>query len=270
MRFPLFLCVVLAGSAVSLSAAAAGGNASALAALRLLPKDKAAKLARIEARDGTPEPDRWYLLVQDPAAENGVHEFVVAGKEIIASRAISQFADSLKPEDVIGGAAVKIDSDRAAKIAREYAQANNATISRMNYELKKEGADAAPIWKVSCLDESGNQVGEITVTAGKGNVISHEGFAVTPPEPTPTPAVARKTAEPKKKSAPRFEVYADSQVAPGTGAPTAAPVADPDTLRGEDSDPRERRRYRNDDNRGSAVGNAARSVGRTIRRFMPF
>lgn len=263
MRFPLLFSLVLAGSGASLFAA----ETSALTALKLLPRDKAAKLARIEARDGTPEPDRWYLLVQDPAEENGLHEFVIAGKEIVASRAISQFADALKPEDVIGTAAVKIDSDRAAKLARQYAEANNVSISKMNYELKKEGADAAPVWKISCLDETGNKVGEITVTAGKGNVISHEGFAVAP---TPAPAPASKSvAATKKKPAPKFDVYADSQVAPGTGAPAAAPAPQP-AADEEDADTRGRRRARDDGERGGAVGNAARSVGRTIRHLLPF
>lgn len=265
MRFLLVLSLMLAGSAISLRAAETGSGA--LAALKLIPKDKAAKLARIEARDGTPDPDRWYLLVHDPAEENGVHEFVVAGKEIVASRSISQFADTLKPEDVIGAAAVKINSDRVAKLARQYAEANNIAISKMNYELKKEGADAAPSWKVSCLDDSGNQIAELTVTAGKGTVISHDGFAAAP---TPTPAP--KTSETKKKPAPKFDVYADSQVAPGSGAPTAAPLRDPQEPGpdGNDATLRERRRERDNGDRGGAIGNAARNVGRTIRHFLPF
>jgi hypothetical protein len=268
MRFPLlFLSLLLAGAAVPLSGAE---TITALAAVKLLPRDKAAKLARIEARDGTPEPDRWYLLVHDVAEESGVHEYVIAGKEIVASRGISQFADTLKPEDVMGTASVKIDSDRAAKLARQYAQANGVSISKMNYELKREGSEAAPAWKVSCLDETGAQVGEITVTAGKGNVISHEGFAVAP-QPTATPAPEPKKAEAKKKPAPKFDVYADSQVAPGAVAPTAAP--NPEPLPEDEGawETRERRRSRGDSDRGGgAVGNAARNVGRTIRRLLPF
>jgi hypothetical protein len=237
---------------------------SALGALKLIPKDKAARLARIEARDGTPDPDRWYLIVHDPAEQNGLHEFVVAGKEIVASRAMSQFAETIKAEDVIGKEGVKIDSDKVAKLARQYGQANNAAISKINYELTKDGAGATPVWKVSCLDENGNRVGELTVTAGKGKVISHEGFAVEPPPVT--------TAEQKKRTpSPKFDVYAESQVAPDarvTPAPRLpAPAAD------DDEDNRGRRRYYrdyDDDRRSNPVGNAARSVGRTIRRLLPF
>ena len=103
------------------------------------------------------------MLVHDPNDPTGVHEFVVTGKEVVASRSVSQFTDSIKPDDVIGVAAVKMDSDRVAKLARQYAQANNVSISRINYQLKKDGAGAVPMWKVSCLDENGNQVGELLV-----------------------------------------------------------------------------------------------------------
>jgi hypothetical protein len=39
---------------------------SALGALKLLPRGEAKRLARIEARDGTPVPERWHFIVHDP------------------------------------------------------------------------------------------------------------------------------------------------------------------------------------------------------------
>ncbi|MEA3187132.1 MAG: hypothetical protein QOD99_962 [Chthoniobacter sp.] len=221
---------------------------TALAAVKLIPQERAARLARIEARDGTPEADRWYLLVQDPNDENGVHEFVVANGEIVSSRPISQFAEKLQPQDVIGVAAIKIDSDQLAKLARQYAQASNATISRISYELKKEGADAAPVWKVVCFDDTDKRVGELVVTAGKGNVISHDGFAPLPRAGTP------------KKPA-KFAVYAEPEVAKAD--PSAPPPAEeyPET---------EQRRRREVDDRGHPVGDTMKNVGRSIRKFLPF
>jgi hypothetical protein len=59
---------------------------SAIAAIRLLPKDVQKRLARVEARDGTPWPARWYLLVHDPAEARGLREFVVADGELKAGR----------------------------------------------------------------------------------------------------------------------------------------------------------------------------------------
>jgi len=152
---------------------------TALGALKVLPKAVVGKVALIEAREGRPSPDRWHILVHDPKEENGLHEYVVANGEIVASRSLSQFAESLTPEDVIKDA-VKVDSDRAAKLAQLYAEANNIPVAEMNFELKRDG-DAAPIWSVTCLDARGVEFGRIVVTATKGTIVSHDGFAIDPP-----------------------------------------------------------------------------------------
>ena len=190
---------------------------SALAALHLLPRGEARRLARIEARDGTPAPERWYFIVHDPKAETGVHEYVVAGGEIVASRDVSQFAESLRPEDVFGGDALKINSDRAAKLAQQYAFANNMTVAAMQYELKKEGAAAVPLWHVTCLGDDGKELGHLVISAGKGTVVSHEGFAAEPPPPVPaTPRPVTPKAED------RLRVPATAAVVPKA---TPIPVA---------------------------------------------
>ena len=194
---------------------------SALGALRLLPRGEAKRLARIEARDGTPVPERWYFIVHDPKAETGVHEYVVAGGEIVASRDVSQFAESLRPEDVFGGDALKINSDRAAKLAQQYAFANNMTVAAMQYELKKEGAAAVPLWHVTCLDDAGKELGHLVLSAGKGTVVSHEGFAAEPPPPVP-PAVVTPVPKPEE----RLRQPAAVAVAP-KATPVPIPVATP-------------------------------------------
>lgn len=177
---PSFFAAAILMLSLSVSWAAKEAPGSALSAIRALPRGAARKIARIEARDGTPGPERWYILVNDPKEENGVHEYVVAGGELVASRNISQFADSLKAEDVFGDGPIRVDSDKVATLAQQYAFANNVTVSTMNYALKKEGAEATPLWNVTCLDESGKEVGKLVVSAGKGNVVSHEGFTTEP------------------------------------------------------------------------------------------
>lgn len=160
--------------------AAADKTGGALAAIKQLPKGEAKRIARIEAHEGTPAPERWHVLVYDPKDENGLHEYVVAGGEVVASRNISQFAESLKPDEIIGSSPLKIDSDQVASLAQQYALANGVNIASLNYVLKKEGADAAPLWDVTCIDELGKELGHVIVSAGKGNVVSHEGFTAEP------------------------------------------------------------------------------------------
>src|SRR5580658_7377362 len=99
--------------------AAADSASSALDAIKKLPRGESKKIARIEAREGSPNPERWHILVNDPKDENGLHEYVIAGGEIVASRNISQFAESLKPTDVMSISGLKIDSDKVATLAQQ-------------------------------------------------------------------------------------------------------------------------------------------------------
>jgi len=202
---------------------------SALGALKLLPRGEAKRLARIEARDGTPVPERWYFIVHDPKAETGVHEYVVAGGEVVASRDVSQFAESLRAEDVIGSAGLKVNSDRAAQLAQQYALANNMSVATMQYALKKHGAAAAPLWNVTCLDEAGKELGQLVISAGRGTVVSHEGFAAEPPPPlplaAPRPGTPRPTTpRPEERLRPPASVAAEPRI-PATPMPVM--VAEP-------------------------------------------
>ncbi len=178
MRLPIHVILFCLTSATTLIARDTPGGA--LEAVDQLPRGEYKKIARIEARDGTPVPERWHIIVHDPKDENGVREYVIAGGELVASRAISQFVETVKPDEVVSSGAVKIDSDQVAKLAQAYAQANNVNVAALNYLLKKEGAEAVPLWNVSCLDETGKEIGKLVVSAGKGTVVSHEGFTAQP------------------------------------------------------------------------------------------
>lgn len=235
---------------------------TALDAVKELPKEQAGRIARIEARDGTPSPDRWYILTQDPAAENGVHEFVVTDGEIVASRSVSQFAESLTADDILGGQPMKIDSDKAAKVAKAYAEANGAVVASMNYELKKDGTDAAPAWTISCMDEKGNKVGAVIVTAGKGNVVSHEGFTLEPETETTPEATPRK-----KKEEPRFETYAKPEVAPPAAATVGSLAVDGSDAADDGKTHHHRTASKKQE---SGIAKTFQSVGRTLEKLNPF
>lgn len=193
-------------------------SATALDAMKLLPKGEAKKLARIEAREGTPEPERWYLITHDEVSESGLREYVVAGGELVASRRLSQFADNVQAEDVIGGDVVKFDSDKAARLVQLFAAANDVTVAAVHYQLRKAGAEAVPLWTLVCVGASGQEIGRVIVSATRGNVISHDGFPVEPPLPIPasaTPApVAKSKLKRKVPATPTVEVQPAIPVEP--------------------------------------------------------
>jgi hypothetical protein len=193
---PLFpIVLALAGHTAAI------GAPTALDAVKLLPKGEIRNLARIEAREGTPEPERWYLLTHDEKSENGLREYVIAGGELVASRTLSQFAESVQPEEVVGGEAVKFDSDSAAKLAQHYAAANKVAVAAFHYELRKDGPQAVPLWTVICADDAGHELARLVVSASKGNVISHDGFAVEPALPLSALATPRPKPKPTKPPA---------------------------------------------------------------------
>ncbi len=207
----LFLLFLLAALPAAFAAPGNPSANTALAAVKLLPEGAAARLAMIEAYEGAPTPDRWHLLVFDSREETGLHEFVVAAGEVVASRSVSQFADGLSAEDVLGEG-VKIDSDRVAKLAQQYAQANKQTMGSMNYALKRPGAGAAPLWKVTCLATSGEPIGHLIVTATRGTVVSHDGFPAEPATAVEKPEKPEKTEKPERpKSPPDSAVVKASQ-----------------------------------------------------------
>ena len=175
VNFPSFVFLAL------VSVASAQSDGSALGALKLLPKDAAKRLARIEARDAATVPERWYFIVHDPALPRGMREFVVAGGKVAGSRELSQFAETVSAAEIVGGDAVKIDSDRVARLAALFASANGGRVAAINFELAKDPAANAPVWRATVLNPDGDQLGVLAVNAVKGAILSHDGFENEPP-----------------------------------------------------------------------------------------
>jgi hypothetical protein len=154
---------------------------SAFEALKHLTPEQLERLALIAAREGTPEPERWHILVYDPASkETGLREIVVAGGRKVADRPISQFAERLAASDVLPPDSVKIDSNQIEKLAMRYGSANRAMVSAMHFDLRKSGPESVPLWTVICLDSSGIELGKLIISATKGTVLMHPGFVAEP------------------------------------------------------------------------------------------
>jgi hypothetical protein len=199
MRPLVFLTAVLCLAGTSLVSARESAN-TALNAIKQLPRGEYKRIARIEGRDGAPTPERWHIIVHDPKDENGVHEYVVAGGEVVASRTVSQFVEYVKADDILRESMVKVDSDKLGALATEYAAVNNVPVASFNYALKKEGVDAVPLWVVTCFDDQERQVGQLVVSAGKGTVISHDGFTA---DPSPEVLARLETQSDDKRYYPR-------------------------------------------------------------------
>jgi hypothetical protein len=243
-----------------------------LNAVKLLPKEDLAKVARIEGPGGAPVPERWYILVHSPSSETGLKEFVVANGELVAARQVSQFAERLSSDDVVGAQSIKFDSNKLAKLASEYAEANELAFHTINYRLGKDTAEAQPLWRITCLSETGDVVGTLIVTTSTGKVISSEGFPV---KPGLKGRVQRKVTF-RTEAQPEVAV-ADSPVDINSDADEPEPTAESTSVSSrskESSVPRSQqgsrdRRVRRSDPVGT-VRDVTRPVRRTIGRFLPF
>jgi hypothetical protein len=161
-------------------AAAVPERQSALEALAVLPSEDAKRLARIAACEGSPVPERWHFLTYDPQAESGYHEYVVAHRQIVVRREVSQFATELQPDEIVGAETVQIDSDRAARLAQQYAKENNLSVASLNFQMRRDALGADPVWKITCLDDNDEPLGWLVVSARDEKVVARGGFARTP------------------------------------------------------------------------------------------
>ena len=175
---------------------------TALEALKFLSPEQLQRVAIIAGRDGTPEPERWHIVVYDPASKDtGLREIVVAGGKKVTDRPVSQFAEKLSAIDAISPDALKIDSDKLEKLAMKYGSVNSTTVSAMHFDLRKTGPESGALWTVTCLDSSGTELGKLIVSATKGNVLLHPGF-VAEPEPDPLVDGLRPGAKPVEPADP--------------------------------------------------------------------
>ena len=174
---------------------------TAIAALNALPKEVLPNLARIEGPEGRPFPERWYILVHDASQPRGLREFVVAQGKLLTGRMLSQFADSVSAEDVLGAANVKINSDQVAGVAAQFAMHNSVQLGTIHYELLKATAPAVPVWRLTCKGREGDTLGTIVIHAGKGALLSYQGFEKSPIVPEPTAAEEAPTATPTTTAA---------------------------------------------------------------------
>ncbi len=159
-------------------------------ALKLLPKEADSRLALVEGRDGAPNPSRWHFVVYDPESQNGLREYVVSGGEVSAIRELSQFADHVSPEAIVGGQVIKVDSNELALMARERAVASGREVASFNYDFSKDPDTGSGIWRIACLDKSGAQIGRLTVDSMTGKTLSENGFAPVAQSVSRPPAIA--------------------------------------------------------------------------------
>jgi len=187
LRAPLFLIAFT-------TAAFAAEPANALKAAKAIPKTLTKSFAGLTARSGMPTPEKWLVLIHDAKTVSGVREFTIAGGVVVSSKEGSDFVQKLESENRIDLTKVRVDSDLAAELTAAYAAVNNSVPASFDFDLRQTGAEAAPLWSVVALDETGAKLGTVVIAAHTGAVISHDGFATQPAPPDLTEEIGASKA----------------------------------------------------------------------------
>jgi hypothetical protein len=124
----------------------------------------------VSGESGKPQPDRWQITLDDPAARGGVRELEIVSGQIGSER-------TPVGSDVAGGKPINLsqlnlDSDGAYQVAADEAKKNGASFDRVNYRLSVDRETGKPTWVVRLVDTQQQEVGIVKVAADNGSLVS--------------------------------------------------------------------------------------------------
>jgi hypothetical protein len=168
------LALIFVLGAISASGAEAATAYEALQVVKKARGDGILKqLVEVQGETGQPQPQSWTILMSDPAARGGIREFVVTGGEIASERTpVRGYAAGTGGFPALNFSRLNLDSDGAFKVANM--QATNARLGfhTVDYTLRMNDADSAPMWVLHLFDYMGAPVGTLEVSAESGKVVS--------------------------------------------------------------------------------------------------
>ena len=185
---------------VGLLAVGRAPGATAYEALGVIKKARGdailEQLIEVRGESGQPQPQSWTILMSDPAARSGIREFVVTDGQIASERTpVRGYPVGTGAFPALNFPRLNLDSDGAFRVANT--QATNAKVGfhTVDYTLRTNDSDGAPMWVMHLFDYMGAPVGKLEVSAENGKTIS--ALAIDPDarqkpvaqaQPTPKPA----------------------------------------------------------------------------------
>ncbi len=130
------------------------------------------KLVEVRGETGQPQPQSWTILMSDPSARGGIREFVVAGGEIASERTpVRGYSSGAASFPVLDFARLNLDSDGAFRLANTHATNAKLGFHTVDYTLRTNDSDGAPMWVLHLFDYMGAPVGNLEVSAENGKVV---------------------------------------------------------------------------------------------------
>ncbi len=150
--------------------------ATAYEALQVVKKAKGdgvlQQLVEVRGETGQPQPQSWTILMSDPAARGGIREFVVTGGEIASERTpVRGYSVGTGALPMLNFSRLNLDSDGAFRVANADATKARLGFHSVDYTLRTNDADGAPMWALHLFDYMGAPVGNLRVSAEDGKIV---------------------------------------------------------------------------------------------------
>jgi hypothetical protein len=154
-------------------------RATAYEALRVvgtqLNRDFVNHVISVNGTGGTPQPEKWKILVDDPRARGGVREVEIADGRVASERTPVRSVAGSSEGATINTTHLNLDSSGAYAVASHTAEKSNTRFATVSYTLRTDER-GDPVWIITLANESARPVGTIYIGANRGNVTRTEGM----------------------------------------------------------------------------------------------
>jgi hypothetical protein len=129
----------------------------------------------VTGTNGTPQPESWKILIDDPRARGGIREVEIRNGRIESERTPIRSVAGSTEGATIDTRRLNLDSSGAYAVASHTADKSNTRFATVNYTLRTDER-GDPVWIVTLRDQSARPVGAIHIGANRGNVTRTEGM----------------------------------------------------------------------------------------------
>ena len=184
------LCGLTALAAPTMAVAQATGKN----ALRIVARDRGAdylpRMLHLFGEHGQPQPQIWRVVARD--RQGAVREFYVSKGAIVAEGIIPPAKANGIGVTPLPMDRLNVDSSGAFEKVELAARAAKVGFDHLHYQLRCLELSANAAWFVTLLNAQGGRVGEVSIGASTGTVLTQTWF----PRPLP-PAAAPPSAPPQ-------------------------------------------------------------------------
>jgi hypothetical protein len=159
----------------TLSAAAQQQRGTAYEAMRIvgaqLGRAALSHIVLVSGNNGSPQPARWRIVLQQPGGEGGYRAVDISNGQIVSDRATSDVQSSRPIET----SKLNLDSSGAYAVAAHTADTSHVLFDFANYTLRSDPR-GNPIWAVALQTAAGVHGGTVHIGANKGTITRVEGM----------------------------------------------------------------------------------------------